>query len=94
MPSVRFVIAWYLLLSLITLAFYGVDKFRAARSSRRPASRVPERTLHSLELVGGWPGALVAQQLFRHKRAKPAYMRIFWIIVSLHVVAWCWWLLR
>jgi uncharacterized membrane protein YsdA (DUF1294 family) len=53
----------YLIASTITFLAYGFDK-SAAMNDRR---RTPESTLHLLSLVGGWPGALVAQQMFHHK---------------------------
>jgi uncharacterized membrane protein YsdA (DUF1294 family) len=78
------VISVYGAASVVTLVAYGVDKRRAASGRRR----IKERTLHSLELAGGWPGGLVGQKLFKHKRAKGAYMMFFWAIVMLHTVAW------
>jgi len=82
-PAAAWIGAGYLLLSLITLASYAVDK-SAARRGRR---RVRERTLHALELLGGWPGALVAQQLFRHKRRKWRFVLVTWLIAAVHVGA-------
>jgi uncharacterized membrane protein YsdA (DUF1294 family) len=76
--------AVYGALSALTAAAYFADKRRAARGDRR----VRERTLHALELLGGWPGALVAQQLFRHKRAKPSFFLATWLSAALHVAAW------
>jgi uncharacterized membrane protein YsdA (DUF1294 family) len=70
-----------LVMSCVTLAAYGFDK-RQARSSGR---RIPERTLHLLALLGGWPGALLAQQLFRHKTAKVSFLIVFWFTVLLHL---------
>lgn len=52
--------------------------------------RVSEKTLHTCELVGGWPAAIFSQRLFRHKTHKMAYQAVFWIIVLAHEVAWCW----
>ena len=78
------VMGWYVLASVVTLVMYGVDK----RAAIRGAWRVPERTLHILEAVGGFPGALVAQGLFRHKRRKVAYVFVLWIIISAHVAGW------
>ena len=78
------VLAIYLVASLLTLGAFAFDK-RRARLGRR---RVPEATLHALELVGGWPGALVAMQLVRHKRRKPSYWLVTLAIAALHLAAW------
>lgn len=68
------------LASLLTLLAYALDKQRATRGQRR----MPERTLHAMELAGGWPGALLAQHFIRHKNRKTAYQIRFWLIVLLH----------
>ncbi len=59
---------------------YWIDKRRAESGGWR----IPESTLHLLELAGGWPAALLAQQLFRHKTAKLSYQVVFWSIVVGH----------
>jgi len=81
------IIGGYAVVSLVTFAAYGLDKRRAIRGRRR----IPERTLHLLELLGGWPGALAGQTLFRHKRRKLSYMAVFAVIVVLHAAAWTAW---
>lgn len=78
------VLVVYATMSLVTALFYGLDK-RAARLDR---SRTPESTLHLLELLGGWPGALIAQQLFRHKRRKKPFLLVTWLIVAMHIAGW------
>jgi uncharacterized membrane protein YsdA (DUF1294 family) len=83
------VLGAYLVASAITFAAYGLDK----RAAIRQASRTRERTLHLMELAGGWPGALVAQAVFRHKRRKTGYMVVCWGIAILHVAGWVAWLL-
>ena len=70
------------------LAFlaYGLDK-SAARADRW---RIPERTLHLFGLAGGWPGALVAQQLLRHKSRKASFQLAFWTTVVINCGATAW----
>ena len=85
-------VTWYLLVSVATFAAYGYDKRRA----KVGGWRLTERTLHWMELAGGWPGAMVAQRRFKHKRRKGEYMLVFRLIVALHAVAWglvlvVWW---
>jgi uncharacterized membrane protein YsdA (DUF1294 family) len=81
---------WAAALSLTTLVVYGIDKAAARRSWRR----VPELYLHLLSLVGGWPGALVAQQLFRHKTRKQPFQTLFWLTVLANLGLVWWFFLR
>lgn len=76
----------FLLMSLVTFVAYGIDK-SAARSDRR---RTPESTLHLLGLLCGWPGALLAQAVLRHKSRKAAFQPVFRVTVVLNVVALAW----
>lgn len=69
--------------SLVAFATYGLDKSAA----RRGAARISEQTLLLLGLVGGWPGALVGQQLFRHKTRKRSFRRVFWGTVAVNVLS-------
>ena len=73
----------YLGASLLSFAVYALDKAAAQRGGRR----TPENTLHMLALVGGWPGAMVAQQRLRHKTKKESFRLVFWITVVLNLVA-------
>ncbi|MGQ4877226.1 DUF1294 domain-containing protein [Billgrantia sp. LNSP4103-1] len=79
-------IAAYALLSVITFAMYGIDKAAAGKGKRR----TPEATLLLAGLIGGWPGALVAQRLFRHKTRKQPFQAIFWCAVVLNCVVLGW----
>ncbi len=72
----------YLVASLVTFGVYALDKRAAVHGKRR----VSERTLHWLALVGGWPGALLAQRLLRHKTRKPFFRMMLWLTVGLHGV--------
>jgi len=82
-----YALTFYLLASAVAFVGYGLDKV-AARERRR---RTPEATLHFLGLIGGWPGALVAQQLLRHKTSKPGFIAVFWLTVALNVAAFVLW---
>jgi uncharacterized membrane protein YsdA (DUF1294 family)/cold shock CspA family protein len=73
----------YLGLSVISLAIYALDKSAA----RKGGQRTPESTLHFLSLLGGWPGAMYAQQLLRHKSSKESFRAVFWVTVVLNVVS-------
>lgn len=72
---------WFLLANVLTLAIYGIDKTAARKTWRR----VPESTLLVFGVVGGWPGAIVGQQLFRHKR-KAAIQTYFIVSVIVSIV--------
>lgn len=78
----------YPVMSLVSVLLYWHDKAQA----RTQARRIPEKLLHGTELFGGWPGALLAQQLFRHKTRKVPYQVTFWAIVVVHQAAWTYWL--
>ena len=66
--------------SLITFIAYAIDK-SAAQSGRW---RTRESTLHLLALLGGWPGALIAQNQLRHKSRKTSFQVIFSMTVLLN----------
>lgn len=74
----------YVLASLLAFGLYLHDK----RSALRSGWRTPEARLHLVELLGGWPGALIAQQWLRHKTRKLSFQLVFWLIVIVHQVAW------
>ncbi|MGJ9422928.1 DUF1294 domain-containing protein [Aeromicrobium sp. CF3.5] len=72
--------------SVVSFGLYGADK----SSARRGRRRVAESTLHTIALIGGWPGALVAQQVFRHKTIKQPFRSIFWSTVVANGAAIAW----
>lgn len=83
--------AWpaYLLyapISTLAMLFYAIDKFAARRGLRR----VPESALLMLGIYGGWPGAIVAQQLLRHKTCKLSFRIWFWLTVAMNIAAAAW----
>ena len=77
---------WISILSCITVFYYARDKAKAQSNSWR----ISEDKLHLFSVLGGWPGAIFAQQMFRHKTAKKSFQRVFWatVLVNCIVVAW------
>lgn len=80
---VHSVLVWFLFASVVTWLIYGADKYAARKSWQR----VPEKTLLLFGLVGGWPGGLIAQQLFRHKTQKQPFKTWFMLSVVVNVLA-------
>lgn len=76
----------YGVLSGLSFVLYAIDKAAAGKAMQR----TPESTLHFVDLLGGWPGALIAQQSFRHKTVKASFQSAFRITVAINVaiVAW------
>jgi len=74
------VLGLYLGASFVAFSAYALDKSAAQNNKWR----IQERTLHLLDFIGGWPGALVAQRLFRHKTKKQSFQITFWATVILN----------
>ena len=79
----RWTLVVYVGASVLAFMAYAIDK----NAAQRGAWRTPEKTLHLLALMGGWPGALVAQQLLRHKSTKAEFRSVFWITVLANISA-------
>ncbi len=76
----------YLTASVLAFAVYSLDKSAAENDRWRTA----ENTLHLFGLIGGWPGALAAQRLLRHKTSKASFQGMFWVTVLLNCCALGW----
>lgn len=82
------ILGLYVVASVVAFFLYWIDKRNAESDTRR----IPEARLHFFESLGGWVGALPAQQIFRHKTSKPSYQIVFWLIVAVHQVFWFDWI--
>jgi uncharacterized membrane protein YsdA (DUF1294 family)/cold shock CspA family protein len=71
-------------MSLLSYLAYFLDKEKA----KNKHWRIPEPFLLLLDLFGGWPGGLAAQQIIRHKNKKILFQVFFWLIVLVHFVLW------
>lgn len=77
-------VSWaFALLSAVTYLLYALDK----RAAQHKNQRTPEKVLHWLSVLGGWPGALIAQQQFRHKTRKTSFRVGFYFTVILNIAA-------
>lgn len=76
----------YAVASVVTFMAYAWDKAAAECG----AWRTPENTLHTFALLGGWPGALLAQAWLRHKSSKGSFRWVFWCTVLLNVAGLAW----
>lgn len=76
----------YGLFSGVAFLMYGIDKSAAQHGGRRTS----ESALHTVALVGGWPGALVARRVFRHKTIKQPFRTVFWLTVVANCAALAW----
>ena len=75
--------AWYLAASGVTYLAYAHDK----RRSRGRGWRVSEKSLHTLELLGGWPGAYLAAHRLRHKTRKRGFRVKRAVMTAINLVA-------
>ncbi len=71
---------WYSMLSITSAMVYKIDKDHA----RAYQQRIPEKWMHCIDLFGGWPGALIAQQAFQHKTLKASFKTVFWLTVMVN----------
>jgi uncharacterized membrane protein YsdA (DUF1294 family)/cold shock CspA family protein len=76
----------YIALSCIAVFAYAFDK--SAAMNRR--WRTQESTLLIIGLLGGWPGAWIAQRMFRHKTQKASfrYAFLFTVLANASVLVW------
>ena len=80
-------LAYLGLANLAAFAAMGWDKSCAERGERR----IAERTLLTFAAAGGGPGAVLAQQVFRHKtRKQPFASALLAILIAQLVLALFW----
>ena len=71
------ILAFLVLVNLVTLLSFRHDKQRALVGGRR----VREADLLLLALIGGSPAALLARRLFRHKTRKQPFSTLLMLIM-------------
>lgn len=68
-------------LSLFSFIQYACDKRYAVHNR----FRISEARLHLLDLLGGWPGGLLAQKIYRHKVSKSGFQVVFVFTAFLNI---------
>lgn len=81
-----YIAVFYFTISVVTFIIYAIDKSAAKQNGWR----IQENTLHMLSLVGGWPGALLAQRMLRHKTQKTSFQIIYWATVGFNLAGLFW----
>ncbi len=76
----------YGFMSAWAFIIYGWDKYAATKGRRR----IRETSLHMVALFSGWPGAVLAQQVMRHKTVKVKFRRVFWLTVLINIASFYW----
>lgn len=78
-------IALLLMLSILTLMLYMIDKWLAKRRKRR----ISEMHLLIASFLGPL-GAIFGVITVRHKSKKPSYLLKLGLVLTISIVAWSW----
>lgn len=74
-------LSWLISISLFTLVTYGYDKLVAGSEH----TRVPERVLLLLALLGGTLGAALGMAAFHHKTSKGGFLLRFALVILIQI---------
>ncbi|GAP22033.1 DUF1294 domain-containing protein [Leptolinea tardivitalis] len=80
----KLALVWYGFSSVTLFGLYGLDKTQAITGGRR----IPEKVLHLVAAVGGFPGGFLGRSLFHHKTRKPLFLFILSVSAVLHIIIW------
>lgn len=75
------IVGWYALIGAVTYLVYAKDK----EAAQKGTWRTPESTLHLLSILGGWVGAMMAQNYLRHKTKKPEFRLAYYLTVLVNL---------
>lgn len=77
----------YAVMLAVTSAASTVCLILDKRRAERGGWRIPEQTLHLLELLGGWPASWLTRRAIRHKTVKLRYRVTFALVTTVHLAA-------
>lgn len=72
----------YFIMGIVSFFIYYQDKIKAQNNEWR----IPENTLHTIDVLGGWIGATFAHKLLNHKATKADFRVVFYITVALNII--------
>jgi uncharacterized membrane protein YsdA (DUF1294 family) len=76
------IVYYFILINLVSAIAFYVDKRKAIKNRKR----IPEASLHLLELLGGVFSNLILMYLLHHKNRKASYYLITFIIALVWIV--------
>lgn len=74
---------YLLVINIVAGIVFAWDKY----SSMYRTTRVPERTLHILEFLGGWISVMILMPIIHHKNSKRSYHVVTIMIAVLWLAA-------
>jgi len=89
MPAKFPVLLYLIFINFVTTLTWWRDKQCAIAGLRR----IPEKSLLTLCLLGGWPAAIWSAHAFRHKTRKSAFISQVGLAIAADTFAVCIWIL-
>lgn len=78
----KLIFIWYMIISILSFVVYYLDKVAAENDERR----TPEKTLHLIDVLGGWIGASFAHKFLNHKATKAEFRDVFYITIIANII--------
>lgn len=88
---IRIIIAWLLIINVVSFAMFGIDKWKA----KHKKYRIPEVSLMLSAVLGGSVGAICGMDLFRHKTLHKKFKLGLPLILTVQILlaaAWLWYI--
>lgn len=78
------ILIYFIFVNIAAFIVYSYDKYRA---TKKGASRISEKELHTFSIIGGFLGATLSMAMFRHKVSKLSFLIKHIIIMLLWIAA-------
>ncbi|MDO4449365.1 MAG: DUF1294 domain-containing protein [Moraxella sp.] len=77
----KMILFWYVIMSIASFIAYYTDK----QYAKTDDWRIPEKTLHIIDVLGGWIGASFAHKFLNHKATKAEFRGMFYITIIANI---------